>query len=80
MKTPSEFAGRYVVCCGKSMGPTPGAETRDQPDEPDVLDAGDGIQAYSRAHQHRVFIRSLSSLNAGGRTEVIMATPRYRKL
>ncbi len=26
------------------MGPTPGAETRDQPDEPGVLDAGGALQ------------------------------------
>ena len=37
--TPSNFAGRYIVEFGKSMGEYPGAETPVTLDEPDVLDA-----------------------------------------
>jgi hypothetical protein len=45
-KKPPRYSGKVTfVECGKSLGPTPGAETPLTPDGPDVLDGGVLLQA-----------------------------------
>ena len=54
MKTPRESRADILQALVKSMGPYPGVETRDQPDELDVVDAGDVVEGESLLDWQRV--------------------------
>ena len=44
IENPKKIPGRYIAGSGKRYGPHAGVESVFTPDEPDALDAGDGVE------------------------------------